>query len=918
MNAPVDTAFTTSMIFDYDYNEEDLTTSAYAYTLSLGRDGATLDGSEYEGSYDATIDYTTYSGATRDDGTKYAFSYGLSITATYYYSLRIYDKALSADEQAQNYFIDLAYRLDADMTDYINLNEKGKKIVHDLMVGKNEHDVTVTDIEAAVETAKAKQDLVEWDGLYAPLYVQDGLTFFWTGEGLSASSTTTTSIANMLPGKTDAITRVSYDRQAPGVSSNDTDCNGRALSVKAVAGAIYKNNEYKFNMTHLVPVRAWDDSETPISVLSDMTLELSQWYETGVKAGHNGSTMDLTALGSISFNKNHANSHTVNISVAETEKTAILDAKGYTYTEKYTADQLAADPSLVQVRIYTIPGNTISAFIDIYDHPISGPVETTSGFVNAALLNTEKEMQAFTTSFVFDYDEKATAYTSINLSAIALRDGVQTASKGMVYNATTDYAPKDDTRYGENERDWYLFGGVALASYYQGIRLYNRALTADEIAQNHFIDLALRFGADLTVYVNLKADEQAYVHASMNGNYEKDFADKAAFEKAINDAVEAKKKAEAEAEEIERLDALYADLYVTDVDGDKESDLVFRWDAYRLNEKTTPMLSLQNKAGEGAIDVAGMKIYDRYATFAGVPDLTSFLPKEANGNHADLTLETVAHQTETKGMGTVAFGSITPYTVSMLSAKSETHGWIGSTYKNNMAPTVVSQTYYFDASGNKVDAAVEGGSSVTVNYLNESNELATDSSWSKTQWLARPFDEVFTYGAALDYTVGEDGFGSMRLQFLHNGKVTRTNDIAYRRGYSSDANVRATDKRIVPKTLAEAKLMETKEAYENMTWTTYTEQLAIGYTGYAYYAIRLYDKVLSEAQRNQNHFADLASYFELDRDLIDLVIAHGALDTVCTALAGVSFSDTTKEDVTKVLQDAYYANYLSEFPRFEV
>lgn len=913
MNAPTDTAFTTSMIFNYEYDEEDLTTDTYGYTLSLGRDGAILDSSEYAGSYDAKKDYTTYSAGTRDDGTNYAFSYGLSITATYYYSLRIYNKVLSADEQAQNYFIDLAYRLDADMTDYINLNAKGKKIVHNLMVGKNEKTANADDIDAAIKTAQEKQDLVEWDGKYAPLYVQDGLTFFWTGEGLTASSSAMTSIPNMLSGKTDAITKTSYDRQTPGADGNDKN-GGRNLSVSAVAGAIYKNNEYKFNMSHLAPVRAWDDSATPVSVLSDMTLELSQWYATGIKAGWNGASMDLTALGSISYAKNHANSLKVNVAVTETEKTALFDARGYAYTEKYTADQLAADPSLTQVRTYTVTSSSLPAFNDIYGNPIAGPVETTSGFVNAALLNTEKEMQAFTTSFVFDYDEKATAYTSIDLSAVALRDGVQTAFKKMVYDATADYAPTDDAKYGENERDWYLFGGVAIASYYQGIRLYNRVLSAEEMAKNHFVDLALRFGADLTVYVNLKADEQAYVHTFMNGMYEKDFADKAAFEQAIEDALEAKKKAEVEAEEIERLDALYADLYVTDVDGDKVSDLVFRWDAYRLNEKTTPMLSLQNKAGEGAIDVAGMQIYDRYATFIGVPDLTEFLPKEANGNHADLTLETVAHQIKTKGTGTVAFGSITPYAVSMLSAESDTHGWIGSTYKNNMSPTVVSQTYYFDASGNKVEASVEGGSSVTVNYLNESNELATDSSWSNVQWLARPFDQVFTYGASLDYNVNENGFGSMELQYLHDGKMTASKSIAYLRGYSSDATVRATVKRIVPANLAEAEQMAAKEAYQNMNWTAYNEQLAIGCTNYAYYAIRLYDKVLSEAQRNQNHFADLASYFGIDRELIDSVIACGQFENVCTALASVQFSDTDKEGVTKVLRNAYYANYLSDYP----
>ena len=59
---------------------------------------------------------------------------------------------------------------------------------------------------------------------------------------------------------------------------------------------------------------------------------------------------------------------------------------------------------------------------------------------------------------------------------------------------------------------WGFTYGASCATVFSSIRIYNRVLTAAELAQNHFVDLAYALDADLTAYEAASADLKAKAH----------------------------------------------------------------------------------------------------------------------------------------------------------------------------------------------------------------------------------------------------------------------------------------------------------------------------------------------------------------------------------------------------------------------
>ena len=163
MNAPADTAFTTSVIFDYAYGENDTATS-YGYTLTLGRDGAAL-GTTVVGNYDATEDYNG------NVAGNYSFTYGSSFGARLFHSIRIYDRVLNEDEIAQNHFVDLAYQFDTDLSAYGQASDALKKKVHEAFKGVDQSSMTADKFSLALDV------LLLTDGTYPSDGFEGALSF---------------------------------------------------------------------------------------------------------------------------------------------------------------------------------------------------------------------------------------------------------------------------------------------------------------------------------------------------------------------------------------------------------------------------------------------------------------------------------------------------------------------------------------------------------------------------------------------------------------------------------------------------------------------------------------------------------------------------------------------------------------------
>lgn len=203
LNNTVGEAFTTFM--SYDYAKASITTT---FDFALGRDGVSYGTGASKQEYDATVDKsvgTYYTGAggeyngvnyvknesflgfvgeydagyaidngnfknmlaaaIQDEGRNYAFTYG-SNTGYLLHAIRVYDRVLTREEIAQNHFIDLAWRLGADLSAYdaVLLCEDSASIlpfIHEIANNKDESNFTKEKFESSILKAIEKAENAE-------------------------------------------------------------------------------------------------------------------------------------------------------------------------------------------------------------------------------------------------------------------------------------------------------------------------------------------------------------------------------------------------------------------------------------------------------------------------------------------------------------------------------------------------------------------------------------------------------------------------------------------------------------------------------------------------------------------------------------------------------------------------------------
>lgn len=480
---------------------------------------------------------------------------------------------------------------------------------------------------------------------YYTYYVQDGLTFLWSGEDLAIGETEqkVSALANILNPE-QSINKMTYGRQLFNLAKNDGNGNAifNPMSFTAVNGGVLVPSDRVPILTDIIPYTVIDDVE----VLTDMTLEVSQSYfdkiatATGktysANRGHDGGSIWYGPLGSIGNGKMTYKS--VVVGTTRYFYAEYKDASGnsqpfyfnanpktatnkkYTYDgEKMTEITDSAVLALIHeqananaltvdgtARSFTYSGNDYAAFPAIDGHGTAGvyvhnraPLSTKSydRAGQAQFLNNTIN-EAFTTAMIFDY---AAAAKETTFTFTVGRDGVAYAPtvQDQAYNAATDYSvgtkftgttgtyngvtyTKNETFLGfvgekdanhtvgdnnnfktmianaiaDEGRNFAFTYGTNIAFVMHAIRLYNRPLTSLELAQNHFVDIAMKLGADLSALDAILAREDAatllpIVYAITSGADEGDF-DRESFKQAIADAV------------TEFDEPKYADLYVKD------------------------------------------------------------------------------------------------------------------------------------------------------------------------------------------------------------------------------------------------------------------------------------------------------------------------------------------------------------------
>lgn len=467
-----------------------------------------------------------------------------------------------------------------------------------------------------------------------------------------------------------------------------------------------------------------------------------------------------------------------------------------------------------------------------------------------------------------------------------------------------------------------------LDARFYGIRIYGRVLTAAELQQNYFADLCKITGVDLAKLEAIGEDGRAMAAAAYSEvSYAE--ADKAAIEELLDEI---------------KIDMLYADMYVQD-------DLMYRWDAYGMNAfDGTQTLSMYDKDGRGKIlslasttahtDKGGVVIP---ATHSPI-DFTSLIPVDKNGNFSidELEFEMVLTQTAYTGTGTTGtspfvylgpISGIGGQKVTGWADGNKSFGGYAGFYEGNRPTNIGKVTYYFDADGNRVDAAVEGGKSVDVPYLNGSMsaaQVAQQQGWATVnRWFGNWLNESYSVGASMTFTLPENSTaGTMTLALLHDRKITKNNgledktfnNLSYIPGKTNEAGTV-----IVPANYEEAVKMSTQDVALNSEFKNGGNTFKVGGVDapawsvptltVAYYAFRVYDRTLTDAERAQNHFADLCNYYKIDNVEAYLSLSatskaalhaqfDDAADNIQTDAWNTSFEDVTKDQLEDAIDEA--------------
>lgn len=338
------------------------------------------------------------------------------------------------------------------------------------------------------------------------------------------------------------------------------------------------------------------------------------------------------------------------------------------------------------------------------------------------------------------------------------------------------------------------------------IRVYDGEVSDAQLRQNHFADIASFHELNTYYFLKLNADEKTKVYNAFAGVSMTDLT-----------AQEAQALLDTTIEELDKNFAYEYDmLYVTDIDGDGESDVVFDWDAFGMTAEDNadngkvPSTTLTDKFGH-TFNVSSKAEYgDGYLHNAAAEiNLSSYYPSHMVGETKvpdDMYLDV-----------TVAYNAR-----------------VGTGARFLTGPQYITVYTYNDENG-KPHSAAHGPVSGT--YCIYGGGYATDQ--AKPIIFGSPLKEPFRVGISIDTTINEESLANSTFTTAY-----------YRDGKSA---LTVTNQKFNPTSKV--------SGYEGST------NLIIGCYGtldYLYYSIRIYTKPLSEEQAEQNRFADCMKFYGLD------------------------------------------------------
>lgn len=284
----------------------------------------------------------------------------------------------------------------------------------------------------------------------------------------------------------------------------------------------------------------------------------------------------------------------------------------------------------------------------------------------------------------------------------------------------------------------------------------------------------------------------------------------------------------------------YEALYVTDVDGDGTSDVTFFYDAYSHTADDGKVSKLTDKNGN-ALTLPSGSVYTDKGVYMGGKNLSlgNFYQTTDAAVYLELVISQTGARTAGKNSGSMVIG-----------------------------PSKVTLSF-------RQDTNADGSRAENASPIDESYGVISTSAWATgnhkkfdcdsnpTRLFGAATGQIFTVGIGVEKNFTAKTFETF---FVRDASIIHSGTLDY-----------------------------TEESSAVFEFGKYFHV--------NYHAIRIYEKMPAEAQLRQNHFADLASYFELPISTY-LTLSESERALVHATTADISLTDANaKERVSAVIEE---------------
>ena len=467
---------------------------------------------------------------------------------------------------------------------------------------------------------------------------------------------------------------------------------------------------------------------------------------------------------------------------------------------------------------------------------------------------------AFTQQIVRDKTEEG---ANVRLTYQIMKNGV--LSKTGVYNSTGALSTakvQGDKCYTGEEADtvFFLFRRAPVNVY--AIRIYDAVLTEEEMLHNHYVDILAYAGLDVAeYYTNLDAEARAFV---ANFLKESTLLPKAEAEAAIKEALDVCTYSWSKEDS----------LYVTE-------GLVGLLSSY--NGFSTPTLfgegsvNWTNVAKEGSFGVLYGKGWQRSA------DGGLQIRETVDAVYAEKSV--FSHHRSRDNFYLGLDYSLLPerdYTLEVVTAPE------GITIQNEDG-SISPYVDYFSTYGIYNERTFSIGPLRCMGYACNSHV----SSGSFEKWF------VYQSKGCWDDTSSRNQIGRDRtFQGIELGKI-----LTYTIDHDFDEEEGSARYVMSRNNVADLKASIPASAYIAPSASAEKDFYLMRGLASTLYSVRLYNRVLTDAEKLQNRVADVCYYFDLDTELLEEALASiPDKATVFAAFTALSF-DMTKEEAQKALND---------------